>query len=54
MFGRILLAYDFSPHAEVAKQIAQVLAQGEDKELWALNVIEPLEEPLAEVASLQW
>jgi len=49
MFRRILLAYDFSPHAEVAKQVAQTLAQGEDKQLWALTVIEPLEEPLAEV-----
>jgi len=49
MFKRILLACDFSPHAEVAKQVAQTLAQGEDKQLWALTVIEPLEEPLAEV-----
>ena len=49
MFKRILLATDFSPHAEVAKQIAQALAQGEDKQLWALTVVEPLEEPLAEV-----
>lgn len=49
MFKRILLATDFSPLAEIAKQIAQALAQGEDKQLWALTVVEPLEAPLSEV-----
>ena len=47
MFRRILLATDFSPHAEVAKQIASCLARLDGAELWALTVLEPVEEPLS-------
>lgn len=47
MFKRILFATDFSPHAEVAKQVAICLAQVNGKRLWALTVLEPLEEPLS-------
>lgn len=48
MFKRILFATDFSPHAETAKRIAMHLAQADDKQLWALTVLEPLREPLNE------
>lgn len=60
MFKRILFATDFSAHAEVAKQVAICLAQGGDKQLWALTVLEPVEEPLAmasepaEVSPRKW
>jgi len=47
MFKHILLATDFSPHAEVAKQVAIQLAKQDEQQLWALTVLEPLEEPLA-------
>ncbi|GEM_PF-105212 len=46
MFKKILFATDFSPHAEVAKQVAQCLAEIEGAELWAMTVLEPVEEPL--------
>ena len=47
MFKRILLATDFSPHAEVARQVATQLARQSDRQLCVLTVLEPLEEPLA-------
>lgn len=47
MFKRILFATDFSPHAEVAKQVAICLAQANGNRLWALTVLEPVEEPLS-------
>jgi len=46
MFTHILFATDFSPHAEVAKKVAISLAKGDGKRLWALTVLEPVEEPL--------
>ncbi len=47
MFKRILFATDFSPHAEMAKQVAADLAKGDGgKHLWVLTVLEPVEEPL--------
>jgi len=49
MFKRILFATDFSPHAEAAKQIAKCLALLDGAELWALTVLEPVEEPLSAV-----
>lgn len=49
MFKKILFATDFSPHAEAAKQIAKCLALGDDKQLWAMTVLEPVEEPLGMV-----
>ncbi|MCD6290866.1 MAG: universal stress protein [Anaerolineae bacterium] len=60
MFKRILFATDFSPHAEVAKQVAIQLARGDSKRLWALTVLEPVEEPLTaameppEVPAEEW
>ena len=47
MFKKILFATDFSPHAEVAKQIAKCLAEMDGAELWAMTVLEPVEEPLS-------
>jgi nucleotide-binding universal stress UspA family protein len=47
MFKKILFTTDFSPHAETAKQIAKCLAQLDGAELWALTVLEPVEEPLS-------
>ena len=49
MFKRILLATDFSPHAEVARQVATQLARQDECQLLLLTVLEPLEEPLAGV-----
>ncbi len=60
MFKRVLLATDFSPHAEVAKQIARCLALMDGSELWVLTVLEPVEEPLTmaeeppEMPARQW
>ena len=60
MFKRVLLATDFSPHAEVAKAIASCLASIDGAELWALTVLEPVEEPLTmaeeppEIPSWKW
>jgi len=60
MFKRILFATDFSAHAEAAKQVAICLAQRDDKQLWALTVLEPVDEPLSmsseppEVAAKKW
>lgn len=60
MFKRVLLATDFSPHAEVAKAIASCLAAMDGAELWALTVLEPVEEPLTmaeeppEMPSWKW
>ncbi|HEB64047.1 MAG TPA: universal stress protein [Chloroflexi bacterium] len=48
MFKRILFATDFSPHAEIAKRVAMRLAQADDKQLWAVAVLEEWEEPLTE------
>jgi len=46
MFERILLATDFSPHAQKAAKVAFDLARESGKRLWALAVLEPVEEPL--------
>ncbi len=47
MFKRNLWATDFSPHAEITKKVAVDLAKGgEDKHLWALTVLEPVEDSL--------
>ena len=60
MFKKILFATDFSPHAEVAKQIAKCLAEMEGAELWAMTVLEPVEEPLGftdeppDISSWKW
>lgn len=60
MFKRILFATDFSAHAKVAGQVATCLAQADDKQLWALTVLEPLDEPLPmsseppEIAAQKW
>ena len=60
MFKHILLATDFSAHAAVAEQIAKCLALMDGAELWALTVLEPVEEPLdlaqepPEVPGWQW
>ncbi len=51
MFKRILLATDFSPHAEVAKQVVIHLTRQNERQLWVLTVLEPLEEPLAGLAA---
>ncbi len=48
MFKRILFATDFSPHAEIAKRFAMRLAQADDKQLWAMTVVEIWQEPLSE------
>jgi len=40
----------FPPHAEVAKQMGINLTKGDGKRLWALTVLEPVEEPLTAAA----